>query len=127
MNVLLRERLTGIQQVLMGHHRGGRDLPNAVIGNEREYILNGFLAKVLPSVFRFGRGVITDSHGQITGQMDTIMELPFSPNYSMPSGEERLYLAESVCAVIEIKSDLSGQWAQVERTVETVKPLRRHL
>jgi hypothetical protein len=36
-------------------------------------------------------------------------------------------LAESVAAVVEIKSDLSSQWDEVERTVRKVKPLSRDL
>ena len=126
MNIHLENRLKGIQAVLMGHHSGGRGLPNEVIGNEREYLVSRFLSKVLPPVFRFGHGAITDLSGALTGQLDTVMELPFGPNYPMPSGSESLYLAETVCAVIEIKSNLCKQWGEVEETVRRVKLLKRY-
>jgi hypothetical protein len=55
------------------------------------------------------------------------MELPFAPNFPMPAGDQRLYLAESVAAVIEVKSNLYSQWPEVERTMAAVKPLQRDL
>jgi len=36
-----------------------------------------------------------------------------------------LYLAEGVAAVIEVKSDVAGQWEEVRRTSEQLKKLRR--
>jgi len=55
------------------------------------------------------------------------MELPFAPNFPMPAGDQRLYLAEFVAAVIEVKSNLSSQWSEVESTVAAVRTLRRDL
>jgi hypothetical protein len=55
------------------------------------------------------------------------MELPFAPNFPMPAADQRLYLAESVAAVIEVKSHLASQWSEVERTVAAVKTRRRDL
>src|SRR5262249_49094612 len=49
------------------------------------------------------------------------------PSLPQISGKERLYLAESVAAVIEVKSNLSSQWEEVEKTVREVKKLRRPL
>jgi len=45
----------------------------------------------------------------------------------LPTSETspRLYLAEGVAAVIEVKSDLSTQWSEVERTVSQLSPLQR--
>ncbi len=128
MNSQLAERLNGIQMVLMGHFAGGAGMPNAVIGGEREILVNDFLGQVLPRLFRFGRGAITDSVGSpTTGQVDAIMELPFSPSYPMPGGSERLYLAESVCSAIEVKSNLYKQWDEAQETTRKVKLLSRDL
>jgi hypothetical protein len=55
------------------------------------------------------------------------MELPFAPTFPMPGGDHRLYLADSVAAVIEVKSDLVNQWQEVEATVAKVRPLTRDL
>lgn len=43
----------------------------------------------------------------------------------MPSGDQRLLLAESVAVVIEVKSDLSAQWRQLRKTIKKVKALKR--
>ncbi|MEY3480338.1 MAG: hypothetical protein RIQ71_1113 [Verrucomicrobiota bacterium] len=124
-NPHLIARLTGIQQALMAQHLGGRGMPNAAIGSERETFLREFLGKVFPSHYRFTSGAITDSTGSISGQIDIAVEYPFLPSFPMPASGERLLLAESVAAVIEVKSDLSGQWGQVQSTIRALRPLRR--
>jgi hypothetical protein len=64
---------------------------------------------VLPPIYRFGTGVITDVGGNLTGQVDIVMEFPLTASFPMPAGKQRLYLAESVAAVIEVKSNLSQE------------------
>lgn len=126
LNEYLRARLEGIRSALLAQHQGGQGLPNATVGTERETFLREFLSKVFPSPFRFTGGAITDSHGQITGQIDIAVEYPFLPSFPMPASGERLLLAESVAAVIEVKSDLVGQWTQVQSTVRAIRPLKRN-
>lgn len=111
----------------MAQHLGGRGLPNATIGGERETFLREFLQKVFPAHRRFATGAITDSHGQISGQVDVAIEYGFVPSFPMPGTDERLLLAESVAVVLEVKSDLIGQWGQVRETTKKVKTLRRNL
>jgi hypothetical protein len=127
LNPHLATRLKAIQETLMAQHRGGRGLPNAVIGGERETFLREFLQKVFPAHRRFATGAITDSEHRISGQVDIAIEYGFIPSFPMPGSEERLLLAESVALVLEVKSDLSGQWGQVAETVRRIKPLRRSL
>jgi hypothetical protein len=99
-------------------------------GREREAFIHFFLSQILPSIPQFGCGDITDCNGQNTqegegksGQLDIVIECPFLP--SLPSlGMRRLYLAESVAAVIEVKSDVASQWDEVQRTAMKVKQLR---
>jgi hypothetical protein len=124
-NQHLLARLAGIQQALIAQHMGGRGLPNATIGSERETFLREFLAKVFPSQYRFASGAITDAAGRLSGQIDIAVEYPFLPSFPMPASAERLLLAESVATVIEVKSDLSSQWDQVAATTRAVRPLRR--
>lgn len=126
-NPVLIQRLTGIQQALMAQHLGGRGLPNAAIGSERETFLREFMQKVFPSHRRFATGAITDSNGLLSGQVDIAIEFGFVPSFPMPGTEERLLLAESVACVVEVKSDLIGQWNQVRDTTRKVRELRRHL
>jgi hypothetical protein len=124
-NPTLIARLVGIQQALMAQHFGGQGMPNAVIGSERETFLREFLGKVFPSHYRFTTGAITDSNGALSGQVDVAVEYPFLPSFPMPASSERLLLAESIAAVIEVKSDLSSQWRQVQSTIRALRPLRR--
>jgi hypothetical protein len=94
-------------------------------GNERQAFIDGFLSQVLPTPFRFGTGDATDTNGQKSGELDVVVEVPLMPSLPIPSGNARLYLGESVAAVIEVKSDVSNQWSEVLRTAEKLAPLRR--
>jgi hypothetical protein len=124
-NQYLVERLQGIQAALMAHHAGGTPMPNASKGSERETFLREFLSKVFPETFRFGTGAITDSAGKRSGQLDIVIEYPILPSFPMPGGADRLYLAESVAAVLSVKSNISSQWREVEAEAEKLEPLKR--
>jgi hypothetical protein len=126
-NPYLEQRLLGIQQALIAQHTGGRSLPNASSGSERETFLREFLQKLFPAHRRFATGSITDAQGLISGQVDIVVEYPFIPSFPMPGTDERLLLAESVAMVIEVKSNLSSQWQEVCNNVGKVKALRRNL
>jgi hypothetical protein len=81
---------------------------------------------VLPPIYRFGTGDATDAHGARSGQLDVVVEYPFAPSLPIVgAGQTRLYLAESAAAVIEVKSNLSGQWNEAVRTANLLAPLRR--
>jgi hypothetical protein len=127
MNQYLLQRLSAIQQVLLAHRSGSIGLPSAVAGAEREMFLREFLEKIFPAHRRFSSGAITDAAGNISGQVDIAIEFGFSPSFPMPNANQRLLLAESVAAVIEVKSDLSNQWTEVAKTTAAVKRLRRDL
>ena len=124
-NPFLEQRLKGIQQALIAHHRGSSGLPSAHAGSERETFLREFLQQVFPAHRRFVSGTITDSEGMRSGQVDIAIEYGISPSFPMPNTTERLLLAESVCLVIEVKSNLSSQWSEVTDTTKKVKALRR--
>ena len=111
----------------MAQHIGGVEMPNAVKGSERETFLREFLQKVFPSHYRFTGGAITDAAGRISGQIDIAIEYPFIPSFPMPASHERLLLAESVLAAIEVKSNLVDQWNQVTDTVHAIKQLQREM
>lgn len=89
-NQYLKHRLAAIQQSLMSHHLGGRGLPNAVAGAERGTFLREFLQKVFPSHYCSTHGVITDSFGAISWQVDLAVECLILPSFPMPSGDQRL-------------------------------------
>ena len=115
-NPHLLQRLTAIQQALMAQHFGGKGLPNATAGSERETFLRGFLQQLFPAHRRFATGAITDSTGAISGQVDIAIEYGYVPSFPMPSTPERLLLAESV---------RSGYRGQV-RSHCAVGAIRRH-
>ncbi len=125
MNEQLKARLKGIQEVLMAHHRATALLPNAAKGDEREVLVREFLEKVFPAPYRFGCGAITDADERVSGQLDVIVEWPFFASFPAPLGINRLYLAESTAFVIEVKSNLSAQWGEVESTARQLRLLRR--
>lgn len=52
--------------------------------------------------------------------------MPFFPSIPVPPANVRLYLSEGVAAVIEVKSNLSSQWSEVEGTTKKIKQLSRN-
>ncbi len=125
-NVHLLTRMAGIQQQLMGAHASGLSMSSSTKGGEREEFIKGFLARVFPNPFRFGTGDATDTWGHRSGQLDIVIEYPFGPSLpALGGGDVRLYLAESVAAVIEVKSNLQNQWQEVESTANQLGSLVR--
>ena len=58
--------------------------------------------------------------------MDIAIEQPFSPSFPLPGDKStRMLLAESVAAVVEVKSNVTAQWNQMCDTVAKVRSLRR--
>src|SRR5438874_11970568 len=106
--------MAGIQTMLNGVYQAGQSMSSASKGNEREAFIDGFLSQVLPTPFRFGTGDATDSSGKRSGQLDVVVEVPLMPSLPFPgSGNARLYLAEGIAAVIDVKSYVAGQWPDV--------------
>jgi hypothetical protein len=124
-NQFVLERLQGIQTMLVGLHQSSAPLSASSKGQERQAFIQHFLEKVLPPMFRFGSGDATDADGNRSGQLDVVIEYPFAPSLPTFSGQTRLYLAESVAAVVEVKSDASTQWPEAECTAAQLAPLRR--
>ena len=119
-------RLSGIADILMGVHRASAPLTAMTSGEERQAFIESFLANVLPPIYRFGRGDCTDAAGNRSGQLDVVVEYPFSPSLpSVGNAPTRLYLAEGVAAVIEVKSNVASQWPQAQHTMAQLAPLRR--
>lgn len=107
-------------------HRDSQKYSSSIIGDEREIFQKNLLSKILPSNYRFGSGTITDSKGRETGQIDTVIELPFSLSFPISTGNNRLYLADSVGAAFEIKSDLFKQWDEAIRKIKEIQELNRY-
>lgn len=120
-NTLVLKRLTSIQQTLNAAYDASQELSekqSAIKGTEREIFVASFLREMFPPQFRFGSGVITDANENTTGQLDIVIELPFAPSFTLGNGAPRVYLADTVGAVIEVKSDLSDQWSEIRKQLE---------
>jgi hypothetical protein len=126
LNDHLKSRLEAMQRMLLGAYSAGNFFGNVTKGAEREAFLNSFLAEILPPPFRFGMGEATDQAGRKSGQLDIVVEFPFVPSLPLISGRSpRLYLAEGIVAVIEVKSNLAAQWSQVAETAASLAKLSR--
>jgi hypothetical protein len=121
----LTHRLSGVQKALMGLYESGSSMSSASRGREREHFIDMFLARVLPPGYRFGTGDAIDRFGHKSGQLDVVVEFTFLPSLPALSGAPRLYLAEGVAAVIEVKSDVAKQWNEVEATASALAGLQR--
>ncbi len=102
-------------------------MSSATVGREREHFVSAFLGAVLPSSFRVGTGDITDSYQARTGQVDAVIEFPFLPSIPLANDGPRLYLAEGVASVLEVKSSVEKQWDEVISTATRVKTLKRRI
>jgi len=80
-------------------------------GNERRAFVTDFLEALFPSPNRFGTGDCIDTAGNQSGDLDVVVEYPFLDRLTL-AGHSRLYLAEGIAAVIEVKSNISSQWGE---------------
>lgn len=126
MNQHVISRLAGIHKMLVGAYESNVSLSSNTKGVERQTFIDSFLSQVLPSHYRFGTGDATDQAGNRSGQLDVVIEYPFVPSLPIVGSENtRLYLAEGISAAIEVKSDLSNQWYDVEATANKLAALTR--
>jgi len=100
-------------------------LSSASKGDEREWFVNNLLSLVFPTHYRFSSGEITDRYTNISGQVDIVVEYPHRFSLAAYDGGPRLFMAESVASVIEVKSDLVKQWDEVCETARKLKAIRR--
>jgi len=120
----LLERLKSIQAHLISEYNGSNPASSSK-GRQREEFLNNFLKEIIPSTFRFGNGEIIDSDNEVTGQLDIVVENSLVPSLTSIGSTPRVYLAEGVGAVIEVKSNIQKEWNDVLETARKVKKLSR--
>lgn len=121
----IEARLEGILCYLWGAFEAGRKMNSATKGSERELFIAGFLSQVFPPHYRLSGGDIMDSYGNYSGQVDIVLEFPRGFSFPVYTNGPRLFLAESVAAVIEVKSNLKDQWQQVLKQAEDLSKVRR--
>lgn len=120
------QRLVGIQGQLIKGFEASASMSSASKGFEREQFIDNFLSQVLPKPFRFATGDATDKNGAKSGQLDVVIEFPFGPSLPIVGGAtSRLFLAETVAAVVEVKSNVTNQWEEALHTAQQLFPLAR--
>jgi hypothetical protein len=123
---LLRKKIDGIYSNLMNCYTDTQNYSPSITGAEREIFHKELLSKILPNNYRVGAGTITDSFGKETGQIDAVIELPFSLSFPISSVENRLYLADTIGAAFEIKSNLYNQWDDAISKIIEIRELSRY-
>lgn len=121
---LLKQNIQAIHDDLILGHKRSKNYPSAVIGTEREIIIEKLLSVILPSVNRYGCGIIIDHEGKSTGQVDLLIESPLSTSLPISNNRQRLYFADSVVAAFEIKSDLSKQKSEAFEKIDQIMSLK---
>ena len=100
---------------------------NATQGQETEKDVTNLLADFLPSNFGLGSGVIIDTLGNTTKQIDIIIYDKNKSDYTL-SKDSKLFLADHVIAAIEIKTTYttgrSSSLAGALSNIESVKKLK---
>jgi hypothetical protein len=125
-NPHIAQRLVGIHAMLVGAHTAGAKMSSASKGVERATFVDKFLSEVLTPQFRFGEGDATDRAGNRSGQLDVVVEYPWIPSLPIVGqNRPRLYMAEGIAAVIEVKSDVASQWNEVRHTSYQLRSLVR--
>lgn len=77
------------------------------LGSAREALIRGILERIIPTLYELGSGQIVDHNGRYSQQIDVIIARRDVPRLALPSGT-RVYLAESVVAAIEVKTELNA-------------------
>jgi len=121
----LNERLEGLFDVILARYKSGSSMSSATKGNERELFVSEILKNVFPSHFRFSSGDIVDTKKRQSGQVDIVLEKPIGYSFPQIQNGPRLFLAENVAAVVEVKSDLQRQWNEVLNSSAKVSKLHR--
>ncbi|WP_154914880.1 DUF6602 domain-containing protein [Klebsiella grimontii] len=126
-NYILQEKLNGVLNMLNANYQLGKSSSSAVKGVARSDFINNYLRNVIPQGLRISTsGEIIDNQNNITGELDIIIENGYFPNIPVPSSDTaRLYFAEGVAAVIEVKSNLKGQWDEAISTGRKLHAITR--
>lgn len=128
LNEILYQRLEAVLDMLNANYRAVIKSPAAVKGVSRSDFINNYLKNVVPQGLRISTsGEAIDNQNNCTGELDIILEnghFPNIPNVNVDSA--RLFFAEGVAAVIEVKSNLQSQWSEAVSTGRKVSEITRN-
>lgn len=117
--------MNGAYDRLLASFTASAKMSNTTKGTIREKGFRAALERAFPPVAKVYGGDVIDSDGTATGQLDFVVTHSTAPAFGSQEDEPRLILAEGVLGVVEMKSDLSSQWSQVERTWKKLRKIRR--
>lgn len=121
MRELFKKKLSNIHSNLLERYRDSQHYTAPIVGAEREAVKKELLSVILPPGYRIGSGTIVDARDGDSGQVDAVIEQPFSLSFPIASDVNRLYLAQTVAAAFEIKSDLDNQGQAAMAKVEKIR------
>lgn len=105
-NNIIKTHFKSIEKLLLAQSEVARSAPTPIdLGTNREFFIRNALFGHMPEYAKIGTGVICDSNGRVSGQTDIVIY--HSVALKMPIGASHAYLAESVFAAIEVKSELN--------------------
>jgi hypothetical protein len=116
---------TGVVDELRGAYRKSEGAPAPCMGSLRERGIRRAIEHSLPNIATIYEGEVIDQFGAQSGQLDGIVVHSTGAALATAADDTRVVLAEGVLAAIESKSNLMTQWAEVERTWEMLRKLRR--
>lgn len=124
----IKNRLSALHSQLLAAHSGSAGLTTPTLGREREDFIDIFLKNCIPQGFRFGTGQAIDANENESNQLDIVIESTVAPSIPLlGSSYVRLYPIESICAVIEVKSNISQKWNEVIENYRSVECLESSL
>ncbi len=91
-------------------------------GSEREAVLKSFLSAYLPTRYGISSGEIVDYEGNTSHQCDLIIYDHYNCPLLLAGRDVRIFPAESVLAVIEVKSVLSAR--EIEDSIVKIRDLK---
>jgi len=124
--VKIEKHFQGIQKDIEREMEDAGDFKNtALIGNVREKVIRLFFDRYFPKRFCFQTGEVVCAHtfhensGYRSRQIDIVMfDEHYHPKYYI-SDSSSLYFAESVYAVVEVKSNLTK--AELQKAVDNIR------
>ncbi|MCF5745013.1 DUF6602 domain-containing protein [Pseudomonas tremae] len=126
MNRLFKRKLENIHSNLMEAHRDSQYYSSSIAGAEREAVKKKLLSLALPPGYRIGSGTIVDATGKETGQVDGVIEQPYSLSFPVATDSNRLYLADTIGAAFEIKSNLNSQGDEALAKIREIRRIQKH-
>lgn len=115
----------GLHDTLRTAMASAKDLSAASKGRSRERDVHEALLQLLPPSAHLETGDIIDANGAQTGQLDLVVVHGGGITFKRHADGPAWILAESAAAVIEVKSDLTKQWSEVESTWSKLRAIKR--